>query len=666
MTSSRPVSHVRPPRSTRYYATNIQPGGLSLKSTLRRLATVAACYLVFGLCSSGCNNAPTMEPGAPSETSSPGYHLEEWGVVRFPFLTDQELYEISHRNVLSQSAPNHATWEELGPELTTASWAAHLEADAYDWESVSYEVARRPVEKPVIYFFPHTDWPSEQQIEVTVGLDSLELHEVWPLASVEDDTLSWTIRIGQNTCNGSLAPHEHSPHCNGLGFCEAAEMREYMVSPVPCVETDAGSTPALLYNGYLAEGALTTRPIDDQLLAYESQPLEHLWVIEDGLIRYTRFDPQGRPVEELTLQAGTPEEELAEFERWVRSTLDELGLRTADHFMLAWENSLFSSLAHWRAFGIYPRSVYDEVYPLDVTPAPTTSTRVLAFIQESREGSLALLAERQRTPSVTRLCTGPRPDLASSLVHIAVEESIRDAAQLSWSWFSRHPEFAFDVHSVEGSAEPEFFAQPSGVLQQELEECVREFASEHEPPFGYVDIQYVVGTQYAAGHSVVRTSTWDRTTRDCVVSRTLHHLRSLDTPQHWRADIRIRAVSRPQTMPGESRIEFGPVAVQAERANPESIRSALGRAISSLHTCFDADGPQAQHARDFEIELIIAPDGSVARARLADASSASEDRAECILRPIRAISFPLPYDDRVARASVTMHVSFTPIGGEYH
>jgi hypothetical protein len=261
--------------------------------------------------------------------------------------------------------------------------------------------------KPVIYL--HVAGIDEASLTITVGAPGVTFLEEYPDATgdAELGTRSWSVRARRSDrrsdCLGSELPAAHSPRCRSVsdGFCEAAELADYVAEDASCMWVGETTSRLLFYRAdSSAELPLSTRRARGSLAitARSGEAPSEVWLVERGAtIDATRTYVLPWPSSgELELaEEGAPEgaretlsgDTLAErFTALVRAS--GLTQQETQAFLDAWQVDLFGESAWQQArtpvgtppeglrparralLYVMPSASVDRILPLRAEPAP--------------------------------------------------------------------------------------------------------------------------------------------------------------------------------------------------------------------------------------------------------------------------------------------------------
>ena len=331
-------------------------------------------FVIFAIFLFACQSGSQNPPQESIEANSAAFSLHEWGLIRIT---------------------------TGGSEVATSGPHGLGNGEPINFDNMQ-------VLKPLIYLDPLAGFDLETEISVEVGLANGTLHEVWPVAEVTEFGSTHTfgpLQIINEGCGTENVPSQISEFCLAItttgGICETAEMHEYLRPVQHCLQTPIGSVPVLLYNG-IFDSTIDSISIEYSALNTTvtntgSFPIGPLWAVStDENIRYYHRIDQLQPnasqtflSEEHTFGENEHEALISD----ISTTLIELGLteNEAADFIDAWRPNILAPRAlnalpnsPWLAFGFFDPSFIDATLPMNVTPTPAETIRVLAFSLETQ------------------------------------------------------------------------------------------------------------------------------------------------------------------------------------------------------------------------------------------------------------------------------------------
>lgn len=285
-----------------------------------------------------------VEPTVEVEDAAVDYELEEWGLIR------------------------------IRPDLVEVATSSGREAI-------------RSL-KPVVYLFPGAGAEEGQVHDVSIEITYTEAarHEIWPPPTRSDeDRFSWDVRVTGEYCDGANAPRSGSWHCDQFEapmYCETSDLPRYLQAPRPCLQVGRETSAVLLYNGFAPEPFVQPVRFEQDQVFAGPHPIAHLYALREDGIYYTDTVVPGEPVEfpdepQIPLRGGA-----FFLSRHLDQVLAEVGLRTRADFLSAWVFDVLGDPLPWRVLGVYAPEATDLLFPMEATPPPSRSTRVLAFVVE--------------------------------------------------------------------------------------------------------------------------------------------------------------------------------------------------------------------------------------------------------------------------------------------
>lgn len=371
----------RPRRSPLYLLPALLALGCQI--TADEEATDASPVVVDGaLTDDGAVNGSDAQPldalrpdahGEPPMES--GFDVHEWGLIRF--------------------LPS-------GADLSTSGYGFFVEDDI-------------TADKPLIYFHPQAGFDPNTEISARISAEGGRMREMWPDGGeISEDRAAYTwpsFKIQPNVPCGvedvpTLGTFGDAGFCGQFmsGVCETAEMHAYLSETPHCLAFDHVKAPVLLYNAY-------TNPQHTAPIVFEASPrsvrnvsggpVGPLWIAAEGgsgLGILYRLDTlaAGEAVEVDSLAVAFNTQAHQDFIADVRAALIDAGLagNEADDFINAWRPNVLRDpnmdydsaypggpmlYTPWSALGFYSQDAVDQLYPLEINPAPARVARVMGF-----------------------------------------------------------------------------------------------------------------------------------------------------------------------------------------------------------------------------------------------------------------------------------------------
>jgi len=252
--------------------------------------------------------------------------------------------------------------------------------------------AMRPAgrRKPVLYF--HVPDGAELDVDLSVHLGQGHFVEHWPTATLDAQTLSWSVHLSSGHCAASSYPSVDDDACQQVsdGYCELAELSGYVADDSDCANVDGAPHPFLFYRG---DGQAPELPVtverDGATLVLSNTSLPG----GNAVFRLRRQANEVHasrvtmPAEGESLRIDAPTLPATDV---IRNALGEelqrLGLTRAEAaaFERAWSAELFDGESNTpKAFVdalvfFLPQDAIDPYARLEAEPAPTTVRRAMA------------------------------------------------------------------------------------------------------------------------------------------------------------------------------------------------------------------------------------------------------------------------------------------------
>lgn len=282
-----------------------------------------------------------------------------------------------------------------------------------------YYVEDMTADKPLIYFHPGPDFDASTDLTVKIAVEGGRMREMWPDGGelgAESASYTWpSFKIQPNTpcgvedvptlwdeedADGIRAPV--SGFCAQIydgGVCETAEMHAYLGEVPHCLAINDINAPVLLYNAYTNPEQVAPVVFDGDartVTNLSASPVGPLWAtVMSAADRRVVYRVDALAAGETVTIDGLPvmftDDDHEALISDINASLQAMGLaeNEAEDFVNAWRPNVLapprdvSSLTRpWAVFGFYTQPEIDQMYPLEVSPAPDHIVRVMGFTLE--------------------------------------------------------------------------------------------------------------------------------------------------------------------------------------------------------------------------------------------------------------------------------------------